>query len=115
LDCDSAPANGCEFVGTACCTAANQDLDRYTDCEEDNNGIFSASKYVFNGVRVTLATGGSPNGLGGDACNEVDTWTEIQSRLSNAREVHNIHSGWDFPSGSGYTPSSSRFGFASPI
>ncbi|HEX7669234.1 MAG TPA: hypothetical protein VF395_06620 [Polyangiaceae bacterium] len=117
-------AAGCPDDGDACTTevcasgtgacnhvAANRDLDRKSDCQEDADGIFSTSKYVFNGVIASLV------GNGGGNCTEICLASQISSLFASPLETKQMYSGWEFNTKQPESQSSdsATFGFQPPF
>lgn len=102
---------GATGTGGATSCSSNQDVDRYTDCEEDADGIFSTSKYVFNGVTAYLV------GNGGGNCTEICLASQIASLFASPLETHQIYSGWEFNTDQpeSQAPNSATFGFQPPF
>jgi hypothetical protein len=91
---------------------ANQDGDRYTECEEDADNVLSTSKSVWNGLTASLI-----GGNGGGNCTEICLASQIASLFANPIETHAIYSGWEFNTDQpvSQSPSSAAFGFQPPF
>ncbi len=75
-----------------CVTGVDDDGDGVDNCTEADDGNAFTDPAIFNGLKVTI--GDRPEITG--SCNNIDDFTEMESRFASSTTTLNAYAGWEF-------------------